>query len=102
MIQFLIAVDQVLNTLTWAKYEGFGFADETLSARMWRLKASKNWHRARVVVDWVFEHVFGQKNHCWYSFLEEYSKHQLPEDYRVIAMEYPEWFTPKVTEAEVA
>lgn len=35
MKQFLIAVDQAVNTLVWAKGEGFGTADETISARSW-------------------------------------------------------------------
>lgn len=93
MIQFLIAVDQVLNTLTWARLEGFGFADETLSARMWRLRASPNWRRAQKATDFVFAALFNDHHHCWRSFLDEYHKHQLPEDYRAIAIDTPEWFT---------
>ena len=92
MIQFLIAMDQVLNTLAWAKLEGFGFADETLSARMWRLQASSNWNRARIVVDWVFGNIFNDKNHCQRSYLDEYYKYQLPGDYRKLIEEPPEWF----------
>ena len=38
MMQTLIALDQTVNTLIWARGEGFGMADETLSARMWRLR----------------------------------------------------------------
>jgi hypothetical protein len=92
MIQFLIAVDQTLNTLTWAKFEGFGFADETLSARMWRLQNAPNWNKARKLVDFVFEHLFYDFNHCERSFYDEYFKHQLPEDYRSIIGEIPDWY----------
>ena len=94
MIQFLIAIDQVANTLTWAKFEGFGFADETLSARMWRLQASKNWNRARMVTDWMFKNIFRDHNHCQRSFLDEYYKNQLPSRYRVLLEQgqVPEWF----------
>ena len=92
MIQTLIALDQLLNTLTWAKLEGFGFADETLSARMWRLQASPNWNRARIMVDWVFGNIFGDKHHCQRSFLDEYYKNQLPGDYRDVLMYTPDWF----------
>lgn len=93
MIQFLISVDQTINTLTWAKFEGFGFADETLSARMWRLKHSPSWNTARKIVDFVFEHAFNDLNHCQRSFYDEYFKHQLPEDYRnIINGHIPDWY----------
>lgn len=43
MKQFLIAIDQALNTLAWAEGEGFGMADETISARAWRLQHRPAW-----------------------------------------------------------
>lgn len=92
MIQFLIAIDQVLNTLTWARLEGFGFADETLSARMWRLRHSSNWNRARIVVDFIFEHLFRDLNHCQRSYLDEFYKHQLPDTYRLAEQNTPDWY----------
>lgn len=84
LIQFLIAIDQLINTLTWAKYEGLGFADETLSARMWRLRHSRNWNIARIIVDFIFALLFKQHNHCYISFLDEINRHQLPLDYQYI------------------
>lgn len=92
MIQFLIAVDQTLNTMTWARLEGFGYADETLSARMWRLRNSSNWGRARKIVDWVFGNVFGDRNHCERSHLDEYFKYQMHETYRAPDIEIPYWY----------
>ena len=80
-IQFLIALDQLLNTLVWAKYESTGYADETLSARMWRLRHSKNWGRAQSIVDAVFLFLFKQRDHCLQSYIDEYERKQLPVQY---------------------
>jgi len=82
MMQTLVALDQVLNTLAWARLEGFGYADETLSARMYRLRHSPRWGAAMAVVDAVFA-VFGQPDHCYLSWLAEREREQLPMDYRV-------------------
>lgn len=38
--QFAIAIDQLANTVVWIPGDGFGYADETLSARAWRLAVS--------------------------------------------------------------
>jgi hypothetical protein len=93
MKQFLIAIDQLINTVTYAHNEGFGYADESLSARMWRLREhSKFWRFARNVTDTFFHLVFKQEHHCYHSFLSEYEKHQLPESYRQAIVDYPEWF----------
>ena len=81
MIQFLIALDQVVNTVIPARDEGFGKADETLSARMWRLRDRPAWGSALVIVDSVFA-VFGDRDHCYNSWLGELERHQLPESYR--------------------
>ena len=92
MKQTLIAIDQVINTLTYAKLEGFGFADETLSARIWRLRHSRNWNIAQNIIDSIFMLLFKEQHHCWNSYLAEYKKHQLPEDYRASYIDTPEWF----------
>lgn len=81
MMQTLIALDQALNTLVWAKGEGFGMADETLSARMWRLRERPAWGSAVVIVDAVAA-VLGDPEHCYTSWLGEFERHQLPESYR--------------------
>jgi hypothetical protein len=85
MKQFLIALDQVANTLTWAKGEGFGHADETLSARAWRLRhRDKTWGRFQRAMDRVFflDKLAGERAHCYLSWLAEFQRHQLPEAYR--------------------
>lgn len=77
MKQCLIAVDQLINTVIPAKGEGFGKADETISARAWRLRGRKSWHVARVVIDFLF---FDDK-HCERSYLSELARKQLPKEY---------------------
>jgi hypothetical protein len=81
MKQFLIALDQVVNTLVWARGEGFGRADETLSARMYRLRERPGWGAAMAVTDAVFG-VFGDPDHCRGSWEAECRRQQLPGSYQ--------------------
>jgi len=74
--QFLISVDQTLNTLTYIKGDGFGYADETLSARAWRLRSQSNaWKR-------IDRLMFFDKDHCKTSYYSEKARRQLPPEYR--------------------
>lgn len=92
MKQSAIAFDQFFNTLTWSKLEGFGMADETLSARMWRLgtlHGQPNWRRAASVVDALFfwdktwvESEQRWMRHCESSWLFELLRKHLPNGYR--------------------
>jgi hypothetical protein len=75
MSQPLIAFDQLLNTVVWVKGDGFGYADETLSARAWRLReTSKAWRR----IDAIF---FWETGHCQASYESEWQRKQLPTHY---------------------
>ena len=74
--QVLIALDQLANTMVWIKGDGFGFADETLSARAWRLRAESNAHK---VIDFLF---FWEDDHCLGSYQSEKYRNQLPEEYQ--------------------
>lgn len=76
MKQFLIAFDQLANTLFYIKGDGFGFADETLSARAWRLRYFSNAYK---VIDKMF---FWEDNHCLLSYHSEMKRKQLPDEYR--------------------
>ena len=80
MIQTIIAIDQLVNTLVYSSDDGcFGYADETLSARCWRLRnSSKLWGVARKIVDTIF---FFDKNHCFESYKSEILHRQLPNEY---------------------
>lgn len=78
--QLLIAFDQLLNCLVWIKGDGFGYADETLSARAWRLSAKCEWARyVRIAIDVLF---FWDKDHCRGSYLSELKRKHLPVEYR--------------------
>lgn len=76
MIQFLIAIDQVFNTMVWLKSEGFGYADETMSARAWRLRNNSNAYK---VINVMF---FWQDNHCKQSYLSEVERKHMPKEYK--------------------
>ena len=76
MKQFLIALDQLANTLFYIKGDGFGFADETLSARAWRLRYQSNAYK---IIDKIF---FWENNHCLLSYHSEMKRKQLPDEYR--------------------
>ena len=78
MKQLLIAIDQTLNTLVWAEGEGFGMADETVSARAWRLQHRSAWCVARAIIDTVF---FWEKDHCESSYRVELVRKHLPSEY---------------------
>jgi hypothetical protein len=71
--QILIAMDQLANTLAG------GWADETLSARAWRLRFRHRWGIIRAVIDRVF---FWDRDHCRASFEAEFKRQQMPQEYR--------------------
>lgn len=75
MKQTLVAVDQVLNTLLWLKGDGFGYADETLSARAWRLRERSS---AWKVIDAMF---FWQDGHCEKAYYSEVIRKHYPKGY---------------------
>ena len=80
MMQFLIALDQLANTVVWIKGDGFGFADETLSARAWRLRDQSNaWKRIDRLF-WFDRQ--GPKGHCQLSYEAELLRNHLPHGYR--------------------
>ena len=62
MRQVLIALDQLANTLL------AGRADETLSARAYRLSRDRGRHWPRRVIDALF---FWDENHCEQAHLSE-------------------------------
>lgn len=77
MYQFFIAFDQLINTLIYIKGDGFGKADETLSARAWRLR--KVSATAYKIIDGIF---FWQEDHCRDSYYAEVNRKQLPSEYQ--------------------
>lgn len=78
-MQPLVALDQALNTLIYIPGDGFGYADETLSARLFRCYLqgliSARWYRA---VDALF---FWQDQHCYGAWRSEVERRHLPRHY---------------------
>ena len=73
---FLIGIDQTINTLVWIKGDGLGLPDETLSARAWRLRTQSNaWKR-------IDRLMFFDPDHCRTSFEAELNRKQLPQEYQ--------------------
>ena len=73
--QVLIAIDQFINTLWYFPKDGFGFADETISARSWRLREQSSLYK---FINALF---FWQANHCRGAYYSEMTRKQLPKEY---------------------
>lgn len=74
-MQVLISIDQVFNALL------AGYADETLSARSYRMSKETNkkrWKFMRRFIDTLF---FWQKEHCLQAYLSEKTKRHFSEYY---------------------
>lgn len=72
--QVAIALDQLVNTLLG------GWADETLSARSYRLSDdSLRWLIVMKCIDLLF---FFDPQHCYTSYLSEKDRRHLPVEYR--------------------
>lgn len=73
MKQVLIALDQLANALL------AGYADETLSARAYRLSRDRGRHWPRRLIDALF---FWDENHCEQAHLSELLRRHLPRQHR--------------------
>lgn len=76
LMQIAIWFDQGVNVFFW------GFADETLSARAFRLSRDRQRDWPRKVIDGIFRTLFRQQNHCEKAYLSELNRKQLPRSYR--------------------
>lgn len=74
--QFWVGLDQVLNTLIPIGRDGFGYADEMLSARAWRLRERSNLWK------WINRLFFWDEDHCEECYNTELERRQLPPEYR--------------------
>ena len=68
MRQFLIALDQLFNTLIG------GMADETISARAHR----RQWKKTEALINWLFR----DDLHCARAYISEMSGSQNSREYR--------------------
>jgi len=73
----MISLDQFLNTRVSVADDGYGYADEMLSARAWRLR-----EKSRLYV-WIDRLFFWDKDHCKECYEIELERKQLPPEYRV-------------------
>jgi hypothetical protein len=73
LFEVLVAVDQLANAILG------GWADETMSARCWRLQAQRPYSWLRIAIDRLF---FWQPNHCQSAYESEQVRSQLPAEYR--------------------
>lgn len=73
LLRVLIAIDQLVNTLFG------GMPDETISAKLWRLRYRQPYKILRYIVDTLF---WFDKDHCRTSYESEIKKTQLPSNYR--------------------
>jgi len=79
MTQFGIALDQLLNTAIYLKADRrWGYADEMLSARAWRLRGKSELY---IWIDWLF---MWDKDHCEECYKIELERLQLPPEYRTL------------------
>ena len=71
----LIAVDQLLNAMF------HGWPDETISSRSYRWDKDNVRHWPRYIIDRIAL-IFGDKNHCYESYVSERIGRQLPPELR--------------------
>jgi hypothetical protein len=71
--QILVALDQLINAAAG------GYADETMSARCWRMRARRPYSILRPIIDCMF---FWQTDHCRSAYESERERSQLPAEYR--------------------
>ena len=93
--QFLIALDQVINTVLAMLTGRIGWADETMSAHCWRA-ATEGKPAAKFflpIVDWMFSWQANDPTivdergavittHCHRAFMKEKLRRGLPPEYR--------------------
>ena len=77
LYQILLAMDQLFNALA------FGWADETFSARCWRMREKPFWRFMRRIMDVIFfwDTKEGMK-HCQWAFENEQKRVHMPGAYR--------------------
>jgi hypothetical protein len=73
LYEIAVALDQLVNAVLG------GYADETMSARCWRLRSARPYSWLRRAVDLLF---WFQKNHCQTAYESERLRSQLPAEYR--------------------
>jgi len=77
--QFLIAIDQTINTLVYIPGDGWGYADEMISARVFRCYLQNFISDTPMkLVNTLF---FWDDDHCYECWAIECTRNQLPNNY---------------------
>jgi hypothetical protein len=71
--EIAVAFDQLVNAILG------GYADETISARCWRLRAIQPYSTLQPIIDGLF---FWQQEHCHAAYESERMRAQVPLEYR--------------------
>lgn len=81
--QMFIAFDQLLNVFFGNPFSKDTWSDETISSRCGR-KGDQNPYKVyRLVIDWVFDHIFRQgPNHCRNAYEKEKTRYHFPPSMR--------------------
>lgn len=74
-VQFLLAIDQLLNTLLFMFANTRNWADESLSSRSWRHYVKGDYKWPCIIIDHIF---FWQTDHCKTAYESERLQRQLP------------------------
>jgi hypothetical protein len=77
LFQLAVAADQTVNTFI-GLFIGGAWADETWSARVWRMQ----WKKNISTIDWLWRVFFNQSNHCRDAYESERLRRHLPPEYR--------------------
>jgi len=78
--QFLIAIDQTINTVIYINGDGWGYADEMISARVFRCYLQG--YVTELPMNLVNKLFFWDDNHCYECWVLESERNQLPNNYR--------------------
>lgn len=86
-VQFLLSIDQWANTCWHIRGDGWGQADEAISARALRchiqgLISDRPMRAINLLFFWQRDSS-GQKNHCYRAWRAEIERRQLPDHYRL-------------------
>lgn len=73
--QSMVAIDQLANALSG------GWADETLSSRLWRKRERPGWKQARSCLDFLAARL-GDSDHCRTAYESELKRLQCPPEMR--------------------
>lgn len=77
MRQPLIALDQLINVWFFWWVPGGVFADETLSAKAWRIR--DKWPRMNLIINAIF---FWEPDHCRLAYEIELERYDCPPELR--------------------